>query len=152
MKCYQSRSGFELVSPCSFPTTITVTPWAPPSYIYTMGTTIVHLPLFWITFCHLLDSLLIPLKQKSAGFQLKKFSTNVFTWSWRNFFFAIQSILYRTKKDGNYLVHGLMIMIDKVEQTSLNLTFFQHDSCWMWPYILMEKYNISPIDKCGVFS
>ena len=26
MKCNQSRSGFELVSPCSFPTTITITP------------------------------------------------------------------------------------------------------------------------------
>ena len=29
MKCNQSRPGFELVSPCSFPTTITITPWAP---------------------------------------------------------------------------------------------------------------------------
>ena len=26
MKCNQSRPGFELVSPCSFPTTITITP------------------------------------------------------------------------------------------------------------------------------
>ena len=30
MKCNQSRPGFELVSPCSFPTTITITPRAPP--------------------------------------------------------------------------------------------------------------------------
>ena len=29
MKCNQSRPGFELVSPCSFPTTITITPRAP---------------------------------------------------------------------------------------------------------------------------
>ena len=30
MKCNQSRPGFELVLPCSFPTTITITPRAPP--------------------------------------------------------------------------------------------------------------------------
>ena len=29
MKCNQSRPGFELVSPCPFPTTITITPRAP---------------------------------------------------------------------------------------------------------------------------
>ena len=28
MKCNQSRPGFELVSSCPFPTTITITPWA----------------------------------------------------------------------------------------------------------------------------
>ena len=28
MKCNQSRPGFELVSLCPFPTTITITPWA----------------------------------------------------------------------------------------------------------------------------
>ena len=32
MKCNQSRPGFELVSPCSFPTAITTTPRAPPKY------------------------------------------------------------------------------------------------------------------------
>ena len=31
MKCNQSRPGFELVSPCSFPTAITTTPRAPPT-------------------------------------------------------------------------------------------------------------------------
>ena len=30
MKCNQSRPGFELVSPCQFPTTITTSPRAPP--------------------------------------------------------------------------------------------------------------------------
>ena len=30
MKCNQSRLGFELVLPCPFPTTITITPRAPP--------------------------------------------------------------------------------------------------------------------------
>ena len=30
MKCNQPPSGFELVSPCPFPTTITFTPWAHP--------------------------------------------------------------------------------------------------------------------------
>ena len=30
MKCNQSRPGFELVSPCPFPTTITIPPRAPP--------------------------------------------------------------------------------------------------------------------------
>ena len=30
MKCNQSRTGFELVSPCPFPTMITITPRAPP--------------------------------------------------------------------------------------------------------------------------
>ena len=30
MKCNQSRPGFELVSPCPFPRTVTITPRAPP--------------------------------------------------------------------------------------------------------------------------
>ena len=33
MKCNQSCRGFELVSTYPFPTTITITPWAPPFYI-----------------------------------------------------------------------------------------------------------------------
>ena len=32
MKCNQSGPGFELVSPCPFPTTITITPRAPPFF------------------------------------------------------------------------------------------------------------------------
>ena len=32
MKCNHSRPGFELESPCPFPTTITITPRAPPLY------------------------------------------------------------------------------------------------------------------------
>ena len=31
MKCNEFRPGFELVSPCLFPTTITTTPRAPPN-------------------------------------------------------------------------------------------------------------------------
>ena len=34
MKCNQSRLGFELVSPCSFPTTKTITPRAPPNQLW----------------------------------------------------------------------------------------------------------------------
>ena len=34
MKCNQSRPGFELVSPCPFPTTITITPRAPPLSLF----------------------------------------------------------------------------------------------------------------------
>ena len=34
MKCNQPRPGFELVSPCPFPTTITITPRAPPKWYY----------------------------------------------------------------------------------------------------------------------
>ena len=34
MKCNQSRPGFELVSPCPFPTTITITPQAPTDWLY----------------------------------------------------------------------------------------------------------------------
>ena len=34
MKCNQHRPGFELVSPCSFPTTITITPRAPPFFFF----------------------------------------------------------------------------------------------------------------------
>ena len=34
VKCYQSRPGFELVSWCPFPTTIIITPWAPPKFSY----------------------------------------------------------------------------------------------------------------------
>ena len=33
MKCHQSHPGFELVSPCPFPTTITITPRAPPKLL-----------------------------------------------------------------------------------------------------------------------
>ena len=36
MKCNQSRPGFELVSPCSFPTTTTTTPRAP-LIVFVMG-------------------------------------------------------------------------------------------------------------------
>ena len=32
MKCNQSRPGFELESPCPIPTTITITPRAPPKH------------------------------------------------------------------------------------------------------------------------
>ena len=42
MKCNEFRPGFELVSSCSFPTTITITPQAPPTltvaYIYILDT------------------------------------------------------------------------------------------------------------------
>ena len=37
MKCNQSRPGFELVSPCSFPRTITITPQAPPPLLLFTG-------------------------------------------------------------------------------------------------------------------
>ena len=33
MKCNQSHPGFELVSPCPFPMSITITPWAPPNVL-----------------------------------------------------------------------------------------------------------------------
>ena len=33
MKCNQSRPGFELESPCPFPTTITITPREPPGHV-----------------------------------------------------------------------------------------------------------------------
>ena len=42
MKCNQPRQGFELVSPCPFPTTITITPRAPP-YIY------IYMKSFWVS-------------------------------------------------------------------------------------------------------
>ena len=34
MKCNQSGPGFELVSPCPYPSTLTITPRAPPNYSY----------------------------------------------------------------------------------------------------------------------
>ena len=56
MKCNQSRPGFELVSPCPFPTTITNTPWAPPSlYTNSNNPTLQfipnYLPVFSFLFC-----------------------------------------------------------------------------------------------------
>ena len=36
MKCNQSRPGFELVSPCPFPTTITITPRVPSKGVFTL--------------------------------------------------------------------------------------------------------------------
>ena len=33
MKCNQPRQRFELVSPCPFPSTITITPWAPQVFL-----------------------------------------------------------------------------------------------------------------------
>ena len=41
MKCNQTRPGFELVSPCPFPTTITITPRTSCSEL-------------WVTYCHYL--------------------------------------------------------------------------------------------------
>ena len=52
---------------------------------------VVYFPLFRITSCHLSGSLLIPLKWNSVAFESRKFSTNVFAWSWENCF-VIQSI------------------------------------------------------------
>ena len=43
MKCNQSRPGFELVSPCPFPATITITPRAPPWYYLTYD----WIPVSW---------------------------------------------------------------------------------------------------------
>ena len=43
-KCNQSRPGFELVSPCSFPTMITITPWEPPRLLHYSRTLWVLLP------------------------------------------------------------------------------------------------------------
>ena len=48
MKCNQSRPGFELVSPCPFPTTITITPRTP-HIIYSHNTTAEHNQTLWLT-------------------------------------------------------------------------------------------------------
>ena len=61
MKCNEFRPGFELVSPCSFPTTITITPRAPPSVflqwitfpsqlclvLYSFGSNLLHSLIMW---------------------------------------------------------------------------------------------------------
>ena len=74
MKCNQSRPGFELVS---FPTTITITPRAPP-YIYictlndSVGKLIIsrnHFTLFW--FCQLC------IKLESVGLWGKQYYTTI---------------------------------------------------------------------------
>ena len=45
MKCNQSRPGFELVSPCPYPATITITPRAPP--VLTLGAVILFVQSLW---------------------------------------------------------------------------------------------------------
>ena len=47
MICSQSRPGFEHVSPCPFPTTITTTPWAPPLSFYLLKD--ITYPRWWQT-------------------------------------------------------------------------------------------------------
>ena len=49
MKCNQSRPGFELLSPCPIPTTITITPLAPPYSVLLFSFT-------WISAQHPLES------------------------------------------------------------------------------------------------
>ena len=47
MKCNQSRPGFELVSPCSFPTAIMTTPRAPPLRVVYGNKTILLFVVIW---------------------------------------------------------------------------------------------------------
>ena len=51
MKCNQSRPGFELVSPCPYPTTITITPRAPPMFLFnshqSYDSTCIHFIYIW---------------------------------------------------------------------------------------------------------
>ena len=55
------------------------------------------------------------------------------------------------EKEGNHSLQGLVNIVSGVngiEKTTLNPIFFQHDSCWMRPCIIIWKHNFSPIDKC----
>ena len=78
MKCNESRPGFELVSPCPFPTTITITPRAPPRFILSDKFNF-----------HIIDNLSIAVRAFASMIRYKLFEFN------KNIF----------KQD--YLFHGL---------------------------------------------
>ena len=105
MKCNQSRPEFELVSPCSFPTTITITPRAPPisnsltmneKWYYLRGVSdhgsfqfpvSVNLSWLWrdgVSRCHLhsLDSEFLFLRQV-ANHQNKRLNQPCFSLTWK---------------------------------------------------------------------
>ena len=50
MKCNQSRPVFELVSPCPFPTTITIIPRASPLMVMTVYAGFCHYVLVWFPY------------------------------------------------------------------------------------------------------
>ena len=57
---------------------------------------IVYLPLFCITSCHLSVKLLIPFN--SASFDPKKFSTKIFTWFYRESFLSFRAFCREWKR------------------------------------------------------
>ena len=61
--------------------------------------------------------------------------------------FVIQSI-FREGKRLKSLGARLGIMVIGVEDINLNPIFFPP---WMWPCVIMEKFNVSSIDKCRRF-
>ena len=67
-----------------------------------------------------------------------------------NIFWNVEHIV-ENEKDGNHLVHGLMNMMDGVEQTSLNPIFFLHDSCWMRPYVIVRSRMFCLFMSAGRF-
>ena len=76
--------------------------------------------------------------------------SQTFSTDFKNFLFLFWAFCRKWKK-WKTLVLGLMIIVDGVEQTSLNPIFFPNDYCWMWPGVIMGKHDISPIDECGRF-
>ena len=67
-------------------------------------------------------------------------------------FFCHSKHFVEKEKDANYLVQGLLTMVDRVEKTRLNPFFSCKDSSWIWPCVIMKGHNVSPIDECRAFS
>ena len=107
MKCNHSRPGFELESLCPFPTTITITPQAPPQWQWNVINLVIILWIIWtnilifvvlITFCQLCSLFW------RLVLNIWKLNLLSITWSFeiRYINFISWKISMEKKLDGNY--------------------------------------------------
>ena len=110
MKCNQSHPGFELVSPCTFPTTITITPQAP----FLMGISPKVSMIVWLELELIYFDLAIQC--------FNHYATVIPRYEWQEFFQAVASsvLMYgwigwnvtKNLLDGNYTIR-LHAVLDK---------------------------------------
>ena len=65
-------------------------------------------------------------------------------------FFAFCQTLCKAGREGRSEV-VFFFSVGDVWRQRLSFDFFLHNSCWMWPSVITEKHNISPIDECVTF-
>ena len=100
MKCNQSRPVFELVSPCPFPKTITITPRAPPhSYLYIINLFVLKCNL--VKILHLLLLNLYVLSFYTYSGLLYRFFGPCIRWS------LLKFLIYYSASFREYIAKGL---------------------------------------------